>query len=177
MTRHARTTRRLVSVSILLAAISNLPAARAGDYWEPKNFAPVTDPAKKRQIHADSAAIWREGNEFYEAGDYKKSLEIFERSIVKYQILHLTDDIAKVERAIQASACMDRRNSTGVNQLKELISEDEQMTPGRAPPTVCPSPRGGRFFSGPRRATAQLWPFILRGSRHDAAHRATRASG
>ena len=135
MIRPSRTIRLSVSIgTFFLAAVSNLPAARAGDYWEPKNYAPVTDPAKKKQIHADGAAIWREGNEFYEAGDYKKSLEIFERSIVKYQILHLTDDIAKVKRAIQASACMDRRNSNDVNQLKELIGEHEDKTSGAMTP-------------------------------------------
>ena len=135
MTRSSRTTRLSISISTLfLAAMSILPAAWAGDYWEPKNYAPVTDPAKQKQIHNDGAAIWREGNEFYEAGDYKKSLEIFERSIVKYQILRLTDDIAKVKRAIQASACMDRRNSNDINQLKELIGENEDKISGAMTP-------------------------------------------
>ncbi|BBO02108.1 MULTISPECIES: hypothetical protein [Bradyrhizobium] len=135
MIGHSRATRLSVSVSALfLAAISIVSAARAGDYWEPKNYAPVTDPAKKKQIHDDGAAIWREGNEVYEAGDYKKAIEIFQRSIVKYQILRLTDDIEIVKRAIKASACLDRRKSTDINQLKELIGEHEDKTSGSMTP-------------------------------------------
>ncbi|MBR0704654.1 hypothetical protein JQ599_32450 [Bradyrhizobium diazoefficiens] len=135
MIRSSRTIRLSVSVGTLfLAAVSILSAAWAGDYWEPKNYAPVTDPAKQKQIHNDGAAIWREGNELYKAGDYKKALEVFERSIVKYQILRLTNDIEIVTRAIKASACMDRLNSTDINQLKELIGENEDKTSGATTP-------------------------------------------
>ncbi len=132
---HLRATRLSISVSALvLAAIPNLPAAHAGDYWEPKNLPRVTDPAKVRQIHGDGAAIWREGNDFYEAGDYKKAIEFFERSIVKYQILRLADDVEKVTRAIKASACMDRIKSNDINQLKELIGENDDKSSGAMTP-------------------------------------------
>ncbi|TQF37845.1 hypothetical protein UNPF46_17910 [Bradyrhizobium sp. UNPF46] len=53
--RYSRTTRLSVA-ALFLAAASIVSAARAGDYREPKSYAPVTDPAKKTQIHNDGAA-------------------------------------------------------------------------------------------------------------------------
>ena len=135
MSRPFRTTCLSISLgAVVLAAVSILSAARAGDYWEPKNFAPVTDPAKVKQIHNDGAAIWREGNEFYKAEDYKKAIEIFERSLVKYQILRLTNDIEIVTRAIKASACMDRLKSNDIDQLRELIGENKDKSSGAMTP-------------------------------------------
>ena len=135
MSPHFRTTRLSIAVSaFFLAATSIMSAARAGDYWTPKNFTPVTDSAKAKQIHAEGAAIWEEGHELYKAGEFKKAIALFERSIIKYQMLRLPDDIEIVTRAIKAAACMDRIKSSDINQLKELIGESDDKSSGSMTP-------------------------------------------
>lgn len=77
------------------------------------------------RLKDEGLAIWKQGKALYDANKFREAIDYFERSRVKYEMARSAHDVTLCERAIHAAACLDRKRSDDVDQLKELVGENE----------------------------------------------------